>query len=261
MKFSLLATEGAHDQAAICKFLHLLGLRSFRGDRKLLEEFWVNLLPNRRKSENIYAHEDVHMPRFFTSQTHSIAVFQGSGSNLPQNLVDLFDSFDPYFRDISAFGVIVDAENRQPNLIAEEYADKLRKFFPAISSLPGAIVTQIPRTGVFILPDNSRQGTLDTFLVDCASIAYPDHKSGATQFLSGLDDAHKNHWGPFDFEKALVATIVSVVQPGISNTLSIRRDQWISTRTIDALPQVANLSKFLKDLLELPQTGDILSKI
>src|SRR5947209_4698914 len=67
--------------------------------------------------------------------------------------------------------------------------------------------------------------------------------------------------GPFDFEKALVATIVSVVQPGIANTLSIRRDQWISTRTIDALPQVANLSKFLKDLLELPQTGDILSKI
>ena len=257
----LLATEGAHDQAAICKFLQLYGLQSFRGERKLLDEFWLGLLKIEKKSESIYAHEDMHQPRFFTSQTHSIAVYQGGGSNLSQNLFDLLNDMRIDIQKIHAFGLIVDADNNSPNKIAKEYADKLRKFFPAISSLPGAIVTEVPRTGVFVLPDNSRQGTLDTFLVDCASVAYPDHKSGAAQFLGSLDDAHKSHWGPFDFEKAMVATIVSVVQPGIANTLSVRRDRWISTQTIGALPQVANLSNFLKELLELSLSETASSQI
>lgn len=254
VKYSLLATEGAHDQAAICKFLQLFGLQSFRGERKLLDKFWLDILPTSRISENIYAHEDAHQPRFFTSATHSIAIFQGFGSNLPQNLVDLFDSFDSYFRKINAFGVIVDAEKLHPNVVANDYASKLRRFFPAISSSPGIIVTGVPRTGIFVLPDNEKQRTLDTFLVDCASVAYPDHKLGAVQFIDNLDDVHKGHWGPFDSDKALVATIVSVVQPGIANTMSIRRDQWISTETINGLPRVTSLSNFLKDLLDLPES-------
>jgi len=253
LKYVLLATEGAHDQAAICKFLQLFGLQSFRGERKLLDEFWLGLLKTEKKSENIYAHEDMHQPRFFTSQTHSVAVYQGSGSNLSQNLFDLLNDMRIDVQQLHAFGLIVDADNNSPDKVAKEYADKFRRFFPSISVRPGKVVVNSSRTGIFVLPDNSRTGTLDTFLVDCASVAYPDHKSGAMQFLDGLDDAHKAHWDPFDSDKAVVATIVSVVQPGIANTISIRRDQWISAETISGLPQVANLSNFLKDLLELQE--------
>ncbi len=182
-------------------------------------------------------------------------------SNLSQNLFDLLNDMRIDIQQIRAFGLIVDADNNSPDEVAQEYADKFRKFFPAISVTPGKVVANDSRTGIFVLPDNSRPGTLDTFLIDCASVAYPDHKSGAMQFLSDLDETHKSHWKPFDFEKAVVATIVSVVQPGMGNTSSIRRDQWISEQTLSNLTQVARLSAFLRNLLELPQTESMLQNV
>ena len=82
---------------------------------------------------------------------------------------------------------------------------------------------------------------------------HPDHKVGAVQFLDGLNIAHKSHWGPFDREKAMVATIVSVLKPGASNTPSIGQDRWVCEETVNGVTEVALLSEFLKDLLELPE--------
>jgi hypothetical protein len=111
-----------------------------------------------------------------------------------------------------------------------------------------------PRTGIYVLPDNKRPGTLDNILVDCATVMYPDHKVGAIQFLDGLDDSHKSHWGPFDHEKSIVATIVSVLKPGMANTPSIRQNDWICDKTVNGVAEVALLGEFLKDLLELPES-------
>jgi hypothetical protein len=63
---------------------------------------------------------------------------------------------------------------------------------------------------------------------------------------------HHSHWKSFDFEKSMVATIVSVLKPGMANTSSIRQDDWICDKTVNAVAEVALLSEFLKDLLELP---------
>ena len=263
LKYALLATEGPQDQAVICRLLRLLGLEIFKGDRKFLSEdqfkFWKRLIPD--SSANIYKRLDMQMPRIFTSSTHSVAIYQGQGSSLPQNLSDIIHNYDPYAQDIDALGLIVDADNSQPSKIAKKYADALRVYFPMISEIPGTITTGIPRTGIYVLPDNVRQGTLDSILVDCAANVYPDHKAGAEGFLSSLDAAHKSHWKPFDHEKAIVATIVSVIQPGIASRLSLARakDRWICEQTKNNVPEVADLYNFIRDPLELPITEAVVS--
>ncbi|SRR6266536_834378 len=258
LKHAILATEGANDQAAISKVLRTFGLESFKGSKKNLDTFWLDIIPRRKDTDNLYDHEHMHMPRFFTSRTHSVAVYQGHGSELPQNLSDLMTLYPSYTYDIHALGIIVDADNYQPGVVVKKYVDKLQPFFPAISSTPGTIAINhtssegIPRIGVYVLPDNEKTGTLDSILVECADCVYPEHKVGAEVFLDSVNSTHKGHWKPFDREKAVIATIVSVIHPGIANTLSIARDNWICDQTVSTIVSVAAMYKFIGDLLDLP---------
>lgn len=52
-------------------------------------------------------------------------------------------------------------------------------------------------------------------------------------------------------DQALIACIVSVLKPGMSNTSSIAQDKWICDQTIDAIGGIRVLCEFLKDLLGL----------
>lgn len=251
LKYCILAAEGSHDQAVLCSLLRMHNMKSFTGDPGLLDTFWLKLVPKNTRG-NLYKKLDV--PYFFTSLTHSVAVYQGDGSKLAQNISDILSANKPYVQDIYALGIIVDADNNQPGDVAQNYVNKLRAFFPRIAAIPGTVSPGSPRTGIYVLPDNKKQGTLDSVFVNCANNVYPDHKAGATQFLDGLDAAHKSHWKPFDREKAIIASIVSVLQPGIASHLSLARskDKWVGEQTVNSVPELTSLQQFLTALLDLP---------
>ena len=57
-------------------------------------------------------------------------------------------------------------------------------------------------------------------------------------------------WKPFDKQKAIIATVASVLQPGATNTVTIMRDDWISIET-EEIPAIKNFTEFLRNLLKL----------
>ena len=61
----------------------------------------------------------------------------------------------------------------------------------------------------------------------------------------------RSHWKPFDRQKAIVASIVSVLKPGMANTPSIAQDRWICEQTVKDVPEIAVLKQFIENLLEL----------
>lgn len=253
VKYVFLAVEGPHDQAAVGKLLELCGLQKFGGKRESLDVFWEDLIPTYPPPNgNLYARMD--MPSIFTSSTHSIAIYQGIGSNLTKNLVGIMTTYPKYAKSIDVFGLIVDADAKQPEQVVEKYAKGLRSFLPSLSDVPGVIIGEAPRTGIYVLPDNKNTGVLDTVLVNCSSVVYPEHKIGAEQFLNGLRASHTNHWRGFDQRKALVASIVSVLRPGVANTPSIAQDKWINEQTINDVPELVLLKQFLEELLGLPKS-------
>jgi hypothetical protein len=126
------------------------------------------------------------MPSILTSQTHSVAIYCGEGSNLIPNLNAIATNYKRYVQDIHAFGLIVDADADLPEKVAKKKSRALKTIFPTILEIPGIISGENPKTGTYIFPDNKRKGVLDSILVDCASLVYPDHKDGAMRFLKDL---------------------------------------------------------------------------
>lgn len=256
LRYCLLATEGPHDQAAISKLLQLSGLKEFNGEKRDLDPFWEGFVPNYPKAGNLYKRMD--MPTILTSQTHSVAIYWGEGNNLVPNLNAIITNRKHYAEEIHSFGLIVDADKKLPLEIAKQKAKELQASFPMLSNVPGLISDGSPRTGIYILPNNEQRGTLDSLLVDCAATVYPEHKVGATHFLdtllNTLDAVHtKKLRKDFAKEKAVVASIVSALRPGASNTSSIAQDQWINAQTVNSIKDVKLLSCFIAALLQLPE--------
>ena len=64
----------------------------------------------------------------------------------------------------------------------------------------------------------------------------------------------RSHWKPFDRQKAIVASIVSVLKPGMANTPSIAQDRWICEQTVKDVAEIAMLKQFM-DCRELRVTN------
>jgi len=118
-KYSILATEGPHDQAFLSKLLGLIGLKQFRGGIEALDPFQKGFVPTYPPpSGRLY--ERMNMPAILTSQTDSVVVYWGEGNNLISNLILLATNNERYVRDIHAFGLVVDADKKEPISVAQK---------------------------------------------------------------------------------------------------------------------------------------------
>ncbi|MFP4254812.1 MAG: hypothetical protein ACLFRN_10130, partial [Halothece sp.] len=58
-------------------------------------------------------------------------------------------------------------------------------------------------------------------------------------------------WKKFDYDKALVASIVSVLKPGKTNTASINDNHWVSHQTQEKVTELQQLIEFLSKILNI----------
>ena len=247
--YALIGVEGPQDQAFVGKALKFLGFQSFDGQESKLEPFWRNFIPPYPRQGNLYKRLD--MPSILLNDTLSVAIYSGEGSNLGRNVKATFANHPEYKTDIAAFGIVADSDKKHPDSVARDYYQQFQNDFPGFPNQAGICQEGPPRTGIYVLPDNQQQGVLDNLLCECGNVVYPEVMNGGRAYLNGLSEEHKNHWGPFDDQKALVATVVSVLKPGKTNTTSIADNNWISEQTKQQVPALENFIKFLTQLLEV----------
>ena len=255
MKYAIIGVEGPHDQAFTGKVLKLLGFKDFReelkGLKSDLDPFWRKFIPVYPKKGNLYTR--LNMPSILFNDTISVAIYAGEGSNLVTNLDDILFANYEYQTNLAAFGIVADCDKSTPDRIVEPYAKKFRSYFPNFPQCPGLVDTNSPRTGIYVLPDNASPGVLDTLLCECGQIAYPAYIEKASSYLNEFSESDRKSlkWKNFDREKALVATVVSVLKPGKTNTTSIADNNWVSEQTKQEVPALENFIKFLTQLLEV----------
>jgi hypothetical protein len=255
VKYAIIGVEGPHDQAFTGKVLKLLGFKDFReelkGLKSDLDPFWRKFIPVYPKKGNLYTR--LNMPSILFNDTISVAIYAGEGSNLVTNLDDILFANSEYQTNLAAFGIVADCDKSTPDRIAEPYAKKFRSYFPNFPQCPGVVDTNSPRTGIYVLPDNASPGVLDTLLCECGQIAYPAYMEKASSYLNEFSESDRKSlkWKNFDREKALVATVVSVLKPGKTNTTSIADNNWVSEQTKQQVPALENFIKFLSQLLEM----------
>ena len=267
MKYAIIGVEGPHDQAFTGKVLKLLGLKDFREEWNKLDKltrldmskeleskfdkFWHKFIPRYPKQGDLYKRLD--MPSILFNDTVSVVIYAGEGSNLVINLDDILSNNSEYQTNLSAFGIVTDCDKSNPKKIVSEYTNKFQKYFPDLPNQAGVVNSNSPRTGIYILPDNVSQGVLDTLLCSCGEIAYPAYMEKASSYLDGFSESEMQSlkWKNFDREKALVATVVSVLKPGKGNTPSIADNNWVSKQTQQQVPALENFIEFLSQLLEV----------
>ncbi len=253
MKYAIMGVEGPHDQVFTKKLLKLLGFKEFNGSKLELDRFWHKFIPKYPKNETAKLYERLAMPSIVFNESISVAIYQGEGSKLKQNLEDILCNNLEYQTDLAAFGIVADADKKQPVSVAEEYGKCFQNYFKNFPEKPGIVDTNKPRTGIYVLPDNVSEGVLDTLLCRCGEVAYPEYMKKANAYISEFseEERKKLKWKPFDLDKVLVAKVVSVLKPGKTNTVSVADNDWVSETTLGEVSLLANFQSFLRQLLEV----------
>lgn len=253
-KCVLIGVEGNHDQAFLSKVLReLLGFSKCE-DQRNLDALWRKFIPvYPPKTGRLHLRLD--MPSILYTDTLSVAIYAGEGSRLVDNLKDKLADID-YLNFLSAFAIVADADKQKPAEVAKKYYDELREYFsdfPSEITETGAVTETTPKLGIYILPNNSDQGVLDTLLCACGEVAYPVYMERAKSYISQFSEEEVKQigWKPFDKEKATVATIASILKPGKTNTASISDNAWVSTQTEQHILSLKNLTTFLRELLSI----------
>lgn len=266
MNYALICVEGYHDQAFIGKILRLFQFKDFRtakefeGQEEKLDPFWRSLRPNYPKEGgNLYTR--LNMPSIFFNDNLSVALYVCEGSNLLTNLDDLFYQKRHYQKKLSAFGIIIDSDKKEPKNLIEKFA-KLKEYFSSFPDQSGIVNLNNPKTGIYILPDNQAQGVLDSILCQCGDVVYPQYMERSRDYVNQFTEQERQQkplkWGPFDQEKATIATVASVLKPGKTNTASISDNDWVCKETIKTVPELRQFVDFLRELLEIKMDVDSL---
>ena len=252
VRHALLCVEGPTDQAVVGRALALLGFRALprKDSVSKLDPFWAQLKPTWPKDGDLYARLD--MPSILSSAACSVAVYCGDGTSLRTKIPKAIHNHDPYREELDAFGIIADADANPPGKVAASYQSYFRAPFPDFPDVPGRVVGERPKLGVFVLPDNASQGVVEHLVLECGNRVYPGHLERAKGYVDGFDpeERKREKWAPFDEQKALIAAVASVLKPGKTNTATLADNDWISARTQD-LPMLAALMRFLVELLSL----------
>lgn len=241
--------EGPHDVELIGKLLKLRGLKRV----KLLENldgFWDRLVPRR------YPHEGdllrrVPVPSFFASADISVAIEVAGGvDKIPSVAGATWNNLDDRPEGL---GVVLDADNED---IRERWL-RVRSDLPVADYgiAPGTVGRESPRAGIYLLPDNTSNGTLENLLLACAEKAYPKLLAGAKAWVEPIqsDDRtifineteRKEFAKPAGKAKAIASCIAGVLRPGKSIQVSIQDNLWLDHQDSLALPVVRSLKDFV----------------
>lgn len=253
-RHAILAVEGQHDQAFVTKLLRRIGFQNYDGTALNLDPFWLPFVPKYPQGGKLYVRMD--MPGILFTADVSVAIYAAEGTNLREKFPVTFVNHPVFRTDIAAFGIVADADDSTCAEVAAEYSAVFRQHFPQFPTAPGTVDASPIRTGIFVLPDNASQGTLENVILDCANVVYPNLLNQAQAYLAGIDRAVLNGDDlreirkPAGEKKALASCISSVLKPGKTIQTSIQDNRWVEPRTL-ALPSVTNVTKFLQQLLSI----------
>ena len=256
MPYSYLVVEGAHDLEFIGCLLRARGLHKVQREEKL-DVFWYPLLPRHYPPGGDLL-KRMPVPVFFQNTSHSVAIHSAGGIDRLVPTVEETRS-TPGFNssEIASVGLFLDADwqSAVPDTFARLKAD-LEGIRLLVPDEPGAVNQAAPRTGVFIFPDNRTPGTLENLLDDCAALIYRELREKAQQFTAGAatiqhtEDDRNEFDKPAGKMKVTMGCIANFLRPAKAIQTSIADNRWLREESL-ALPNIARLDTFLKDLIGL----------
>ena len=262
MSHSLFIVEGVHDVEVVARLLDRRGFRRLVHHAEL-PEFWERLVPNKFPHEGDLLRR-VPVPLFLQSESNSVAIHSAIGleriaRTLGSSLLGLPDL-------PGGIGILLDADcSELPEARWQQLTGDLKgeEGVPPLDwgEGPGRIGKGIPRSGVFVLPDNRGSGTLETVLLECAEKVYPKLFDLATSYVGSISPSdadilpsskdRQDYKKPAGRQKATAGAISSILRPGKAIQVSIQDNSWLSHDKAFQLSSVQELQRFVDSIAGL----------
>lgn len=253
-KLGYLVVEGPHDvEFAIRLIQSRVHLERVR-DIKLLDETLQALVPDKFPHGGDLL-KRVPVPVFLQNDELAMAIHSAGGdSRIAACLEDTFLFVESH--KFSAVGIILDSDS----VIAPEARHKkllqlVESLTVKFSSVPGELFEGPPRTGIYVLPDNQAQGTLEDLLLECGAVAYPEQLNAAKAFVDGVFSActgkdFSDLRAPAGRNKAVVGAVAGLLKPGKAVQVSIQDNGWLKGDALQ-VERVKKVGDFLDELFGL----------
>lgn len=255
MRFAYFVVEGPHDLAVIGRLLRERGFENVRSF-EMLNKYWGRLVPRAFPYGGDLLRR-VPVPTFYQRQDSSVAIrtAQGSTPNVLKRIIDAdLIALDPVPAGI---GVVVDADH---DMAVDARWKKIAEHLEFdLGDGPGSVGSGSPRAGIYILPDNTSQGTLEDLLLECAEQAYPTLLEHALDWVRRIDpqdrtifvnaEERKDFNAPAGRYKAIVSSIASILRPGKAIQVSIQDNRWLRDEKALALEAVQALNNFVGEII------------
>lgn len=258
-RFAYIVVEGPHDIEFVARLLKPFGFLRVKALDDL-DPYWVPLVPKEFPPDGDLL-KRVPVPIFFQTATHAVAIESAIGIS---NIAARAEETLTFIQGIKqtppeAVSMILDADEGKapPARFADLVKDLTGRGVVSQANVPanlGNVTAGNPRWGIYVLPDNQSEGTLENILLECADQVYPNLKAGADTFVKGIDrtklnsgerDGTKNAAG---LNKAWIGCMSSVLRPGKAIQVSIQDNRWLDGATLN-LPRVQAVTTFLQQLL------------
>ena len=255
-KYGYLVVEGPHDVEFTYRLLSPFGFRRIQWEKDL-DNFLDPLVPRRFPQEDGDLQKRIPVPLFLQSDSHAIAIHAAGGDS---RLTEVVQENAVYLdhRQITGVGILLDSDQEMP--AADRFANikaSMQRIGISLANEPGVIKDGNPKYGVYVLPDNTVQGTLEELLLETAAQVYPNLLASAQKHINdaymGNDltrDDKRDVDKPAGKKKAVIGAMASLLRPGKSVQVSIQDNRWFRSNALN-IPKVKAIQDFLKALFEL----------
>ena len=275
MRYSFIVAEGSHDIEVLAQILKSYSLeRITKNSERKLDPYWSDLIPsklpskekenksskksNEEESGNKKNNEDliqpVRLPTFLQNDQLSVALHNAGGESQLAKTISENLSILPVTPTISGIGIILDADTiKSPNerfksCIKELTKRNLTQLQSSLPSSPGVVTKGSVRCGIFVIPDNSSQGTLEDILMECAERNYPDLLKRSRNYIDNINTSLLTEEDLKEFQKsagknkAIISGITSILKPSKSLVVSLQHNRWVDEETLklDRLVAIRN---------------------
>lgn len=257
-QYGYLVVEGPHDVEFCYRLLSVYDLKRVKQMRDL-DAGLHDLVPRS------FPHKDdllkrVPVPLFLQNEQHAIAIHSAVGdSGLAPTLEETLATMgNTHF---CGLGLMLDSDSKQTASQRFQAVYKQLKELDLSLTLPeqpGLVCAGHPRFGMFVLPDNASQGTLEDVLLESAATQYPDLLSVAEDYVDHalqkglIPKTHlKEIEKPAGRNKAVVGAMAALFKPGKAIQTSIQDHDWLRDKAL-SIPRIHAVQKFLEALFKLP---------
>ena len=260
MKYSFIVAEGSHDIEVLAQILKSYSLKRITKLNKL-DPYWDILVPRKFPIDDDLI-QRVPVPTFFQNNELSVALHYAIGDSKLVKVVSQNLSILPVTSTISGIGIILDADTKElPTTRFSELKEKLIEpklnLIQLQSSLPlfpGVVTEGSLRCGIFVIPDNSSQGTLENILMECAEINYPDLLKQSRNYIDNINTSLLTEKDLEEFQKsagknkAIISGITSILKPTKTLVTSLQDNRWIDEETLK-LDRLIAIRNFVGEII------------